>query len=91
MSVYGADPQLAGSAAIAGLGLFLISVGAGAMVGPIADRLAGREAALIMTRLLQTEAMVLIRTGNDGRTVAYRLRGMLPHGPAPAVPAARAA
>jgi chemotaxis protein MotA len=91
MVVYGAEPGLAGQAAIAGLGLFLVGIGAGAIMGPLADACAARHAAIVMTRLLQVEAMVLIRTGWDGRAVAHRLRSMLPSAPVSRIPAAKAA
>ena len=78
LAVYGAEPGLAGRAAVGGLGLFFAGIGCSAIIGPIADRIAGRHAERVMIRLLQTEAVVLIRQGFDGRGVEARLRSMIP-------------
>jgi len=89
--VYGTDPASADTAGLVAIVLFAGGLIAGATVGPAADRVAARQALLVMNRLLQAEAIALIRAGADARAVESRLRAMLPAGDAAAPSLARAA
>jgi chemotaxis protein MotA len=78
MGLYAAQPQSARGAALTGLSLFFFGIAGSALIGPLADRIAAREAASILNRLLQAEAVALIRSGFDGKAVAARLSTLLP-------------
>lgn len=90
MATAGSEPASIAPAAAAGFTLFAAGLISGAVIGPLADRIASRQAALIMLRMLQVEAVASIRSGCDGHAVEARLRALLPSSHA-ATPLARAA